>query len=126
LNRRTTIFFSKVAAGTIGHLAAEMQHWPNSGSGHDSGGGIMHVRFDVAMHCRVRAAGAAGFGAGAERLVHDLLDGAHAAAALGATAETPVDLTWGARRFRSTDGVSNVVIAENVTGTNNHGMKAAR
>jgi hypothetical protein len=74
----------------------------------------------------VRAARAARFGACAESFVHDLLDGADAAAALGAAAEASVHLTGRARRLRSADGISHVVVGEDVAGTNDHGMKAAR
>ena len=69
----------------------------------------------------MRAARTAGFGAGTESLVNDGLDGARASAALGAAAETAVDLLGIARKvFRGIDGVADVVVAEHVAGTNNH------
>ena len=70
----------------------------------------------------VRASGMAGLGAGAERLIDDGLDGARAAAALGTAAETAVDLlciAW--KVFRGADGVADIVVAEDVTGTYDHG-----
>src|SRR6478609_4105477 len=48
----------------------------------------------------VRAARAAGLGAGAECLVDDGLDGARTTAAFGAAAEAAVDLLWMARKVR--------------------------
>lgn len=63
----------------------------------------------------------AGLGAAAERLIDDVLDSARAAAAFGAAAETAVDLLGMARKvFRDIDGVADIVVAEDVAGTNNH------
>jgi hypothetical protein len=71
------------------------------------------------------APGAAGSGAIAERFFHDCLDGADASSALGAAAETPVDLPRRARRhLRDAHGVAHVVVGQDVAGTNNHGGKA--
>ena len=47
----------------------------------------------------VRAARAAGLGAGTQRFVDDGLDGARATAALGAAAEASVNLLWIARQI---------------------------
>ena len=59
--------------------------------------------------------------AGAERLFDDVLDGAGAAAALGAAAEAALDLLGAARKdICRTHGVADVVIAEDVAGTDNH------
>ena len=69
----------------------------------------------------VRAAGLAGLGAGAERLVDDALDGAGATAAFGAAAEAAIKLLGVARKdICRTHGVADVVIAEDVAGTDNH------
>ena len=69
----------------------------------------------------VRASGAAGLGAGTEGVVNDGLDGTRASATLGAATETAVDLLGIAREvFRSVDGVTDIVVAEDVAGTNNH------
>jgi hypothetical protein len=67
----------------------------------------------------------AGSGAGAQRLIKDLLDGAGAAATFGAAAETSIDLPRRARQIiRSSDGRADIVVAKDVTGTNDHGMKS--
>jgi hypothetical protein len=69
----------------------------------------------------VRASGIAGLGASTERLVNDGLDGAGASATLGAATEAAIDLlgiAW--KVFRGVDGITNIVVAEDVAGTNNH------
>ena len=72
----------------------------------------------------VRASSAAGLGTSPERLIDDGLDGARAAAALGAAAETVIDLLGTTRQIvRMGDRVADIVVAEDVTGTNNHGNK---
>src|SRR5437899_170115 len=74
----------------------------------------------------VRATGAAGLGTGAERFFDDGLDGAGAAAAFGAAAEASVDLlgmTHGVVGLG--DGGADVVIAQHVTGTDDHGKRRA-
>ena len=87
------------------------------GSGQRKLGVDMRLRADLAM----RASRAAGFGAGAERFVHDLFDRPGAAAALGAATQTSVDLPGGAwRHLRSADRITHVVIGKNVAGTDNH------
>ena len=69
----------------------------------------------------VRASGAAGLGAGAQSLVNDGLDGARASAAFGAAAEAAIDLLGIARkRLGSVDGAADILVADDVTGTNNH------
>ena len=69
----------------------------------------------------VRASGAAGLGARTERVVNDGLDGARASSTFGAATEAAVDLLGIARkRFRCVDGVADIVVAEDVAGTNNH------
>jgi hypothetical protein len=77
------------------------------------------------MGTAVRAARVAGPSAGAQRLIKDLLDGAGAAATFGAAAETSIDLPRRARQIvRSSDGRADIVVAEDVTGTNDHGVKS--
>ena len=79
----------------------------------------MDMRFRAGL--AVRASGTAGLGAGAERLVNDGLDGARAPAAFGAAAETAVNLlgiAW--KGIRGADSTADIVVAEDVTGTDNH------
>jgi hypothetical protein len=60
-------------------------------------------------------------GALTECLVDDGLDGARAAAAFGAAAETTVNLLGIAQRVVSgADGVADIVVAKNVAGTDDH------
>ena len=67
------------------------------------------------------AAGLAGHGAFTQRLVNDGLDGARASAAFGAATEVAIDLLGVARQlFSRADGVADIVVAEDVAGTNNH------
>jgi hypothetical protein len=69
----------------------------------------------------VRASGMAGLGASAERLVNDGLDGARASATFGAAAEAAIDLLGIAGKvFRGVDGIADIVVAEDVAGTNYH------
>jgi hypothetical protein len=69
----------------------------------------------------VAAAGQTAVDAGAERLLDDGRDGACAAAAFGAAAETAIDLLGVAGEFvRVVDGMADVVVAQDVTGTNDH------
>ena len=75
----------------------------------------------VGMNSAVRAAGAAGLGAGAQRLVNNALDGARAAAAFGAAAETAIDLLGiPGEVFRAIDRTADIVVGQDVAGTNNH------
>ena len=87
-----------------------------------SGGGereLVGLLFGHGM--TMRATRAAGLGAGTQRFVDDGLDGARAAAAFGAAAEASVDLLWIARQVRScTDGIADIMVAEDVTGTDDH------
>jgi hypothetical protein len=72
---------------------------------------------DLAM----RAAGTAGLGASAQSLVDNGLESARASAAFGATTETAIDLLGATGKIiRSADGVADIVVAEDVAGTNNH------
>ena len=69
----------------------------------------------------MRTAGAAGLGAGAERFVNDGLDGARATTAFGAATEAAIDLLRMARQVtRYANGIADVVVAEDVAGTNDH------
>jgi hypothetical protein len=69
----------------------------------------------------MRRAGAAAYRAtGAEQgLVHDLADRTRATAALGAAAETAIDLTGGARRGRGHGG-AHFVVGQDVAGADDH------
>jgi hypothetical protein len=69
----------------------------------------------------MRASGLAGLGAGAEGVIENGLDRARASTALGAAAEASVDLlgmTWNV--LGGIDGVTDIVVAQEVAGTNNH------
>ena len=69
----------------------------------------------------MRAAGTAGLGASPQSLVDNGLEGARAAAAFGATTETAVNLLGATREIIcGADGVADIVVAEDVAGTNNH------
>ena len=79
----------------------------------------MTMRLGVSL--AVRAAGAAGLGACAQGLINDGLDGARAAAAFGAAAETAIDLLGIAGQvFRAIDRTADIVVGQDVAGTNNH------
>src|ERR1700730_5670780 len=69
----------------------------------------------------VRATRTAGLGASTERLVDNGLDGARASATLGAAPETTINLLGIARKLLSgTDGAADIVVAEDIAGTDNH------
>ena len=69
----------------------------------------------------VRTTGAASLGAGAQRFVDDRLDGARAAAALGAAAEAAIELLGVAGKvLRTLDGTTDIVVAKDVAGTDDH------
>lgn len=75
----------------------------------------------MVMRRAVRAAGAAGLGTTPQRLVDDGLDGARATATFGATAEATIDLLWIARQVPGrTDGIADILVAEDVAGTDDH------
>jgi hypothetical protein len=95
-----------------------------SGSGFEGEFAVRaRVRFrQVGNHlAAVRASRAAGLGARTESVVNDGLDGARASSTFGAATEAAVDLLGIARKlFRRVDGVADIVVAEDVAGTNNH------
>jgi hypothetical protein len=69
----------------------------------------------------VRATGAAFLGAGAEGFIDYGLDGARAAAAFGAAAKATVNLLGIPRQVRGrTHGTTDIVVAQDVAGTDNH------
>ncbi|GLR92213.1 hypothetical protein GCM10007857_89340 [Bradyrhizobium iriomotense] len=74
----------------------------------------------------VRAAGTAGLGAGPEGFFDDGLDRARAAAAFGAATEAAIDLLGMTHSVVGIgDGGADIVIAEHVTGTDDHGKQQA-
>ena len=78
-------------------------------------------RLIIGGRMAVRTAQAAGLGAGAERFVDDGLDGAGAAATLGAATEAAVDLLRMARQVTGgADGIANIMVAKDVAGTDDH------
>ncbi len=85
-------------------------------------GGRLDSKFAVlGFGLAVRTTRAAGFGAGPERFVHDLLDRPGTTAALGAATEASVDLSGRARRhLRHTYCITHVVVGKNVAGTDDH------
>ena len=75
----------------------------------------------VAVAVVVRTAGATSLGASAQCLIDDGLDGARTTAALGTASETAVDLLGIAGKvLRALDGTADIVVAQHVTGTDNH------
>lgn len=88
--------------------------------------GVMRVGVSVRMSMGLvgRAAGAL-VAAGEQRLVHDLADGAGAAAALGAAAEAAIDLA-GEPRAALRDHVANLVVRQDITGADDHGGRGFR
>jgi hypothetical protein len=71
------------------------------------------------------AAGGGGIGGPGERLVHDALDGARAPPALRTATQTSIDLPRGARRLWGSHDAADVLVAENVTRTDDHGWTDA-
>ena len=70
-----------------------------------------------------RAAATGGCGR-AERLVHDLADGAGAAAALCAATEAAIDLSGRARTRLRRDGGADIVVGQDVAGADDHGRRS--
>jgi hypothetical protein len=77
----------------------------------------------IRSHCvAVRATGAAGLRTWAERFVDDRLDRSGAATAFGAATEASINLLGMTHSIVGLgDGGADVVIAQHVTGTNDHG-----
>jgi hypothetical protein len=72
---------------------------------------------------RMRTVGRALPGAGAKRILDDLVDRARAAAAFGAAAEAAVNLPCRARQIgRSAHRAADVVIAQHIAGTDDQGV----
>jgi hypothetical protein len=71
------------------------------------------------------AAGKAAIDAGAERLLDDRGDGPRTTATFGAATETAINLLGvPGKLVRIVDGMPDVVVAQDVTGTNNHEKNA--
>ena len=69
----------------------------------------------------VRAAGLAGQRTGAERLVNDALDGTSAAPAFGTATKAAIKLLGVTRKVVcGIHGVADVVVAQDIAGTDNH------
>jgi hypothetical protein len=82
-------------------------------------------KFTVDMLMRpgpaMRASGMAGLGAGSKSVVNDRFDGAGTSATFSAATEAAIELlgiAW--KVFRGVDGITDIVVAEDVAGTNNH------
>src|SRR4051794_11273518 len=74
----------------------------------------------------MRTTCAAGSGAGAERLIHDFLDGACTSPALGAAAQTSIHLSGRPRRYlRNAHDTTYVTVTQDVAGTNDHGGESS-
>lgn len=79
------------------------------------------IRLVVGGRMAVLTAEAAGLGTGTQRLVDDGLDGAGAAATFGAAAKAAINLLRMTRQITGgTYGVADVVVAEDVAGTDDH------
>jgi len=75
----------------------------------------------------VRTSRTAGLGASPQGLVDDRLDGARTSAAFSAATEAAINLLGIAREVRHRiDGAANIVVGEDVTGTNNHEIGKSR
>ena len=111
---------------TLGHIAGRSNPLPRAPTETptivDASGGGFEVAVDVRLGPAVRTAGPAGLGAGAERLLDDGLNRARAAATFDAATEAAIDLPGIARKvIRRADGAADIVVAEDVAGTNDHG-----
>jgi hypothetical protein len=84
-------------------------------------GRLVRRRLAVTMAVAVRTTGAAGLGAGAERLIDDGLDRARATAALRAASEAAIELLGVAGEvLRTLDDTADIVVAKHVAGTDDH------
>jgi len=94
----------------------------SAGCERESRGSRSFLRQLVIGRVRMRATGAALLGAGAKGFIDDGLDRARAAAALGAAAEASIDLLGTTRQVRScAHGIPDIVVAQDVAGTDDHG-----
>ena len=85
----------------------------------------MEVRFRPGL--AMRASGTAGLGARAQSLFNDALDGAGAAATFGAATEAAIELLGVTGQiFRGVNRTADIVVGEDVAGTNDHGNAKAR
>ena len=97
----------------------DQTQWVRESSGRRDG--WLGKRVRMAVRLAVRTAGTTGLGAGAERIIDDGLDGARAAAALGAATEAAVELLGIAGKvLRTLDDTADIVVAKHVAGTDNH------
>jgi hypothetical protein len=72
----------------------------------------------------VRASRTTGLGASAQRFIDNGLDGARAAAALGAAPEAAIDLLGIAGKIVSrAHGIANIVVSQDIAGTDDHVKK---
>jgi hypothetical protein len=88
-----------------------------------SGGSERELGIDMRLRAcpAVRASRATGLGASPEGLVNDGLDGTRAPATFSAATKAAIELLGIARKvFRDIDGTTDIVVAEDVAGTNNH------
>jgi len=111
---------------TLGHIADRSNPLPKARTETrtiiDASGGSFEVAVDVRFGPAVGAAGLAGLGAGAERLLDDGFHRARAAATFDAATEAAIDLPGIARKvIRRADGAADIVVAKDVAGTNDHG-----
>src|SRR3984893_14680416 len=117
-------------SGTLpSHITRSSNLMPKGPAGEakdiEDSGDNFERKFAVDMPMRpgpaVRASGMAGLGASTERLVNDGFDAAGASATFGAATEAAIDLLGVAWKvFRGVDGITDIVVAEDVAGTDNH------
>jgi len=92
----------------------------------ESGCGQSKLGLDIRLGTgmTVRASRAARSGTRAKSLIHDLLDGASAPAALCTATETSIHLPRRSRRhLRNAHRAAHIVVAQDVAGTNDHGRE---
>jgi hypothetical protein len=87
--------------------------------------GSREREFDVGVRVRpglaVRTAGTAGLGASTQGFIDDGFDGARAPATFRAATEAAIELLGIAGKvFRGTHGTADIVVGEDVAGTDNH------
>ena len=69
----------------------------------------------------MRASGMASLGAGSKSVVNNRFDGAGTSATFSAATKAAIELLGTAWKvFRGVDGIADIVVAEDVAGTNNH------